>query len=472
MFNRIRKNFSKLIAIIIITGISLINVGIADAATLQDIQSSSDYAKEAIIALAEKNIITGDEHGNFNPQNTVTRAEMITLIVRALEVDTTNVPDTPTFQDVPKTHWAYKYVETAYRDGIVKGMSEELFGKNGECTREQMTVMFIRSLGLSDEIINENEEFTYINELSDKDVISSWAKDAVEFSLASGLMKGTSDTTFTPNGNAQRQQVAVVTHRVINDKENILDFAKDNSKPVKHPNLYEALTNSKEYRGEFSINSLMNLNGTTPEETMTFAVTGNGAINGADSQMKLTMSISQPELTLSDLTFEMITIDNKLYIKEPGFDTWIEATPEDMQGATPLEMTPDELKQINEQFLNIYNKLPIENAGTEEIDGVTATKYILSLDNQAIKDTFPEEFLGQDMETDMPFGDAQLNLEIEFYLNEQNQIIKETLNFNGNFEEEEEIITFDMSMEVNYKNIGADIEITAPDIENIEVIPE
>lgn len=459
MFNKIKKNYSKLIASVVIAGISLANVGVVNAASLQDVHLSSDYAKEAIIELAEKNIITGDENGNFNPQNTVSRAEIITLIVKALEVDTTNVPDTPTFQDVPKTHWAYKYVEAAYREGIIKGMSEEIFGENELCTREQMTVMFTRSLGISDKIVDENEEFIYINELSDKDMISSWAKDSVEFSLISGLMKGTSTDTFTPKGSAQRQQVAVVTHRLISNKDDILDLVKDDPETVNHPELFEAFAASEEYHGEFSMNTLMNLSGEAPEDTMAFAITANGVVNGADSHTNLTMSISQPGLTFPDLTIEMINVNDKVYIKEPGVDTWSEATPEDLEGSTP-----NEINYMNEQFLNVYNDLNIENTGTVEIDGVSATKYTLSLDSNDIQELFPEDFLEADMGIDSAFNNDQFEFEIEFYLNDQNQIIKETVTFNGEIEEEGEVITFDLLMDVSFTNIGAIIEITPPSI--------
>ncbi len=233
MFNKTKKKYSILMATIIIAASSLINVGVANAATLSDVDSSSDYAKEAIIELAEKDIIKGDEDGNFNPQNTVTRAEMIAMIVRALEVDTTDVPDIATFQDAPTTHWAYKYVEAAYREGIINGMSKEVFGTDEQCTREQMTVMFIRSLGISEVISNENNEFTLINKLSDKDEVSSWAKDAVEFSLASEIMKGTGSNTFAPLESAQRQQAAVLTQRVLNNKENIIEYANGNIETAK-----------------------------------------------------------------------------------------------------------------------------------------------------------------------------------------------------------------------------------------------
>jgi hypothetical protein len=286
MFNKI-KNFkthcTKLAASSIIATSILLNGGLAHAAVLQDVQSSSDYAKDSIIALAEKNIISGDEHGNFHPRKTVTRAEMTKMIVNALEIDTTSVPDTPTFTDIPQAHWSYPYVEAAYREGIVKGISEEVFGKNEECTREQMTLMFVRSLGLSNEIV---KAFPHIHELSDKDMVADWAKGAVEFSLASGLMQGTDSTIFEPKGHAPREQVAVVTHRLINNKETILEFAKEISETVKHPELYEALMVSEDYRGEFDMNAFMSIKGTTPEETMTLTFTGTGAVNGTDRQIK------------------------------------------------------------------------------------------------------------------------------------------------------------------------------------------
>jgi hypothetical protein len=181
------------------------------------------------------------------------------------------------------------------------------------------------------------------------------------------------------------------------------------------------------------------------------------------------MSISQPDLTIPDLSFEMINVDNHLYIKEAGFEPWAEATPEEIGDDASLDMTPDKLNQINEHFVNIYNQLPMEKVGTVEIDGVNATKYTLSLDNETTKDLIPEELLGESMELETVFDHLQLNLEMAFYLNEQNQIIKETLIFHENFEIEEEEMTLDMSMDVNFKNIGAEIKITAPEIEQIEV---
>ena len=63
----------------------------------------------------------------FCPTRTITRVEMFTLWARALEklglVDTLNIPSTPTFTDMPTTHWGYKYIEALYKKGIVAGCS-------------------------------------------------------------------------------------------------------------------------------------------------------------------------------------------------------------------------------------------------------------------------------------------------------------------------------------------------------------
>lgn len=462
MFTKIKTLCTKIIISSILISSILINPVIANATTLQDIDLSSNYAKYAIIELAEKNIIVGDENGNFNPHKTVTRAEMIKMIVNALEIDTTNVPNTPTFNDVPNTHWSYKYVEAAYREGIVKGMSAEEFGESEQCTREQMTVMFVRSLGLSNETINVLEKLNHVNELSDKDMVSDWAKVAVEFSLVSGLMKGTSNTTFKPQGHAERQQSAVVIHRLINNKETILELAEEISETVKYPNLYEALLASEDFRAEFNVDALMNFYGTAPGETMTINTFGTGLVNGSDFHMDIIMSIEQDEMILPAFNLQMTKIGSNIYIKEPGSGTWVEATPEDAEDLA----TTEELKQINAHFFNVYNMLPIEKVGTIEIEGINTTKYTLFLDDKTVKDILTEELLVK-----LGFeASNELNLEIEYYINEQNQIIRQVVNYNGNLQVDEENLDFEMLIDMNYNNIGANIVIFPPVIDTIEEV--
>ncbi|MEG6614150.1 S-layer homology domain-containing protein [Pseudoclostridium thermosuccinogenes] len=190
-------------------------------AFINDVDKSSNYAKEAIIALAERGIISGDQNGNFNPHNIITRSEMVKILVNVLGIDTTNVPLKPTFSDVPSTHWAYKYVEAAYREGIIKGLPDGSFGRNQELTREQMAAMLVRSMGLTDQMLNYSQDFESVNSFADHGKIANWAKGSVDFVLSAGLMKGTGSGVFSAKAGAERQQVAIVANRLLEGKEEI-----------------------------------------------------------------------------------------------------------------------------------------------------------------------------------------------------------------------------------------------------------
>ena len=168
------KALPKILIAAVATAVISINPSSADASVLiRDIDSGSAYAKASIIALAGNNIISGDENGNFHPMRTVTRGEMVKMIVKALDIDTSNLPEVPTFSDVPESHWAFNYVEAGYREGIIKGVTPSQFGINEECTREQMVTMFVRSLGLTEEDMEGKQPYLYLKNIADKEEVSS-----------------------------------------------------------------------------------------------------------------------------------------------------------------------------------------------------------------------------------------------------------------------------------------------------------
>lgn len=218
-------NLKKLILSVLFTITLFLNSTIANAAVPLDINDSSEYAKEAITFLYNQNIITGDNLGNYNPKEYITRGEAVTLIVKTLNLDTSVLPDKPTFKDVPTNHWAYKYVETAYKEGITKGISQDKFGINNLCTREQVTVMFTKSLGLRSENIEGEENLSSINNFSDKDSISHWAKGYVEFCVYTRLLQGVSKTKFDPKGYTTKEQVSVIINRFIKDFKDLKETA-------------------------------------------------------------------------------------------------------------------------------------------------------------------------------------------------------------------------------------------------------
>lgn len=184
------------------------------AVEIKDIARSSDFATQSIRNLADRGIISGDGNGNFHPRDPVTRSEMVKMLVMSLGLDTDAVPEQPSFADVPKGHWAYRYVEAAYKEGIVSGVAPGLFAPDEKCTREQLAKMFINGMKPArTAFILAKDEKSGTERFEDYGKISGWARDAVNLAVYCGMMKGTGSKTFSPSASVTKEQMAVVTDR-------------------------------------------------------------------------------------------------------------------------------------------------------------------------------------------------------------------------------------------------------------------
>ncbi|MGG4480264.1 S-layer homology domain-containing protein [Paenibacillus illinoisensis] len=219
-----KKNF-KAKSLSILSTVAILSTMVTHASasvTLSDISSS--YAKEEINELVQKGIIYGTGDGKFNPTSNIKRQDFAILLVRALNLDTDNPPQSPSFKDVPQNNYAFSAVEAAVKAGLIKGMGNGVFGINQNLTREQMAVIFVNALGVNSAGKGQNLAFSDVNSISD------WAKDAVGAAVELELMKGNPDGTFKPSNQASRQEVALVAYKFLNEKTKI-----DEQKPSVTP---------------------------------------------------------------------------------------------------------------------------------------------------------------------------------------------------------------------------------------------
>lgn len=110
-----------------------------------DVDEYSEYA-DAIAYVNETGIMVGDNKGNFNPNKSVSRAEMATLICRMLG-EAERLQISSDFSDVPANHWANIYVSKAAKLGIVNGYGNGKFGPDDSVTYEQAVTMVVRGIG-------------------------------------------------------------------------------------------------------------------------------------------------------------------------------------------------------------------------------------------------------------------------------------------------------------------------------------
>jgi len=184
--------------------------------TRKGFSDTDGHWKEAgINQLIERGILKGYSDGIFKPDKIITRAEFTVALVKALElpVATGNC----IFDDV-KNHWAKNYISTAVAQGMAHGYSPTAFGPDDPITREQMAVSIYNVLKMS--------PVTNKNSFSDNDLISPWAREAVDAVSQRGLISGYPDYSFRPQAYLTRAEAATVLCKLLGIGEKKIEEKK------------------------------------------------------------------------------------------------------------------------------------------------------------------------------------------------------------------------------------------------------
>jgi len=142
---RIMKNLKKVLALVVALTMVFTTVAFA---SYPDVDATADYAG-AVELLSALEILQGDENGNFNPDNTITRAEFAAVVCRALglEGSAASAKGATMFKDVAADHWASGYINLASQQGIVNGKGNGIFDPEGNVTYAEAVKMLVVAIG-------------------------------------------------------------------------------------------------------------------------------------------------------------------------------------------------------------------------------------------------------------------------------------------------------------------------------------
>jgi len=107
--------------------------------------------EEAIVKLAALNTIKGYEDGSFKPENTITRAELATIItfVLGLQDAADLAKETPTrFSDVKTNEWYTGYINIAANENVISGYPDGTFKPSENVSYSEAVTMLVNALGL------------------------------------------------------------------------------------------------------------------------------------------------------------------------------------------------------------------------------------------------------------------------------------------------------------------------------------
>lgn len=158
-FERMKKNLKKVISAVLALTLAMSSfvAMTTSAATFADVADTANYA-EAVNALAAIGAIAGYEDGTFLPDNNITRAEVTTMVVAAVNMtaDAQASGATTKFADVnEKAKWAAGYVNVGVANGWISGMSATEFAPSDNVTYAQVLSMLTRILGYGDYAVSK-----------------------------------------------------------------------------------------------------------------------------------------------------------------------------------------------------------------------------------------------------------------------------------------------------------------------------
>lgn len=111
----------------------------------------NSWARDAVLTLASNGIINGYEDGTFRADRKITRAEIIAILARMVNLAAVKQEKTVNFQDIDHS-WAKDQIRLAANAGIISGRSENLFDPNQSATRSEVLAVLLRAISLSPEI--------------------------------------------------------------------------------------------------------------------------------------------------------------------------------------------------------------------------------------------------------------------------------------------------------------------------------
>jgi hypothetical protein len=174
------------------------------------------WAWQQIEACVEAGIVQGYPDGTYHPELPVGRDQMAVYIARAIAIPTGEAgladytpSETPTFPDVDANHWAFKYVEYAYANSIVRGYGDGLYRPSVVVTRDQMAVYVSRAKGW----VSIDDDMSTAPEIFPDVPAGFWAGTAIEACVDNGVVHGYDDGYYRPEWQVTRDQMAVYVAR-------------------------------------------------------------------------------------------------------------------------------------------------------------------------------------------------------------------------------------------------------------------
>ncbi|WP_027087183.1 S-layer homology domain-containing protein [Cohnella panacarvi] len=192
------------------------------------------YARNFMEAIYAKGIMNPATFDAFGGDQFTERGEFARMMVKGLNLPLDYELSKSHFDDVPyminpDALWDYRYIETAARQGIIRGTSPRAFEPRAYTTRQAAAVIIARSLNLKLDTDSNKINKDLQKQFKDYDKIDYYARAAVLAVAKKGFILGTpidpsnpkGGAVFEPDSNLLRSDAAIIMAKILMDQKRL-----------------------------------------------------------------------------------------------------------------------------------------------------------------------------------------------------------------------------------------------------------
>lgn len=199
----------KKLIILTLCLVGLLSTPLSAAESFYYTDVTGHWSETDIYYMTNKGVLDGYPDRTFKPDKTITRGELVTILAKEAQADTSAYGGESQFSDIG-SHWAKKAINWAAAAGIVNGYGNGTFRPDAPILREEMAVMLNRYIS------GKGLQFKYPEDpFNDSNKISPWAKEAVTAMQRYGFIQGKGNHNFVPRDTATRAETAAIVARYI-----------------------------------------------------------------------------------------------------------------------------------------------------------------------------------------------------------------------------------------------------------------
>ncbi len=173
--------------------------------------TSSDWFFEDVAAAYQLGLMNGVSTYEFAPKAPLSRAMVAAMLYRMAGSPAAYYGGRQ-FTDGADGKWYSSVIRWASQMGIVTGFQDGSFRPNENVTRVQLAAMLFRFAQYQSRDIQGRGD---LNSYQDSSSVQAWAKEAIQWAVAKGLISGKSGARLDPSGSATRAEAAAVLVRFL-----------------------------------------------------------------------------------------------------------------------------------------------------------------------------------------------------------------------------------------------------------------